>query len=201
VRQVVTETLSIQQAFNEALAFALDAHREQTRKGTSVPYITHVVAVAEMLAYYYPENAPLVVAGLLHDVVEDTEIRLEDIRAKFGDRVAILVAAVTKPSDAPDLPVDKIERWRRQRLDMLSHLDPNDKDTLRLKAADSLANLKTIERDLHHPEVGEAVWSRFKVGREQSLWYYNEVLARVREGIGGESLCLELEDVLASLNG
>ena len=96
------------------------------------------------------------------------------------------------------MPTDKVERWRVQRLEMLAHLG-NDKDVLRLKAADALANLKAIQRDLANPGVGDTIWSRFKVGREESLWYYKEILTRVHEGIGNEPLIGELEAVLSRI--
>lgn len=105
-------------AFNEALQFVTQAHAKQLRKGTSVPYITHVVAVAEALAYYYPERHDLVLAGLLHDAVEDTDVTLDEVRERFGDRVTVLVAAVTKPEDVgvpPELLGDKSGTWRHKR--------------------------------------------------------------------------------------
>jgi (p)ppGpp synthase/HD superfamily hydrolase len=187
-----------QTAFNDALQFALQAHASDVRKETQIPYITHPVIVAETLAYYYPNNDALVLAGLLHDTVEDTDTPITVIREKFGERVATLVAAVTKPLERDDLPEDKIERWKVQRLEMLAHLG-GDNDVLRLKAADALANLKAVARDLTHPEVGEGVWSRFKVGRQESLWYYQEILSKVNAGIANEPLTRELEGVLSQL--
>ena len=115
-------------------------------------------------------------------------------------KVADLVWTVTKPPASDTLPTEKAARWKAQRLAMLEHLDPNHQPVLRLKAADALANLKAVYRDLGNPAVGEAIWQRFKVGREVSLWYYQMILEKVQAGLGDEPLVQELNSVLNSLN-
>lgn len=87
-------------SWTEAVAFANARHGGALRKGTRIPYLTHVVAVAETLAHRYPDRDELIVAGLLHDVVEDTDATFEEVRARFGERVAGLVRAVSKDDDA-----------------------------------------------------------------------------------------------------
>ena len=199
----------------EAVAFALEHHGDDVRKGTRVPYVTHVMAVAETLAYHYPERDALIVAGLLHDVVEDTAATFEMVEARFGTEVAALVRAVSKDDDAmvaadgrslppqPRSPRDVRDVWRRRREFMLGHVrGPGvPADVLRLKAADALANLQTIARDLANPTVGEGVWDRFNVGRDESLWFYGEVVAAVEAGIGDEPLVVALQRALASARG
>ena len=185
-------------SFSQALSFAQTKHADQYRKGTHVPYVTHVVAVAETLTYFYPDNEALHAAGLLHDVVEDTDTTLEEVKTKFGPRVAELVAAVTKEEETPGLPTEKVARWRAQREGMLAHLG-DDKDVLRLKTADADANLSSIARDLANPAIGESIWSRFKVGREDSLWYYAEILKRVKAGLGDEPIVEMLRERLEGL--
>ncbi len=184
------------QSFTQALRFATEKHQGQVRKGSKVPYITHPVMVAETLIYYYPNDEPLHIAGLLHDVVEDTNTKIEDIVETFGQDVADLVWAVTKPIETDTLPLEKVARWKAQRLAMLEHLDLENKRVLRLKAADALANLKAVHRDLQNPQVGEAIWQRFKVGKEESLWYYQTILDKVRAGLGDEALANELAQIL-----
>lgn len=199
--------------WTEAVAFANAWHRGALRKGTRVPYLTHVVAVAETLAYRYPDRDELILAGVLHDVVEDTDAGFEEVAAGFGDRVAALVRAVSKDDDAmtatgeaprteePQEPAAKAALWRRRRAFMLEHLrgDAVDPDVLRLKAADALANLNAIRRDLRDPAVGRAVWSRFKVGAEDSLWFYQEVLDAVAAGLGDEPVVGDLRAALAGV--
>jgi (p)ppGpp synthase/HD superfamily hydrolase len=194
--------------FDEAMTFAAERHSKQLRKCTGIPYITHPLIVAETLAYHYPSRHDLIVAGVLHDVVEDTNTTVVEVEERFGRVVAVLVAAVTKPELANDSPEPnaeaKVVRWKAQRQAMLDALDSDElhagDDVLRLKAADALANLRAISRDLSTPGVGSAVWSRFKVGREDSLWFYEAILDKVsrleREPLIGE-LRRELEAVRA----
>ncbi|MCA1789423.1 MAG: HD domain-containing protein, partial [Thioalkalivibrio sp.] len=157
--------------WSDALALATLRHGETLRKGPGrVPYVTHVVDVAETLAYHYPERDDLIVAGLLHDVVEDTNTTLEEVRQRFGDAVADLVRAVSKDDAGMErangwtvadrtagMTADERRAWlwRARREFMLAHLRPladaHDeaaKDVFRLKAADAHANLGAIARDL-----------------------------------------------------
>lgn len=194
-----------------AVAFANRHHGGDLRKRTRIPYLTHIVAVAETLAHRYPDRAELILAGLLHDVVEDTVATFEDVATVFGDRVAALVRAVSKDDDAmtggaaaapePTDPATKAALWRRRREFMLAHLqgDAVDPDVLRLKAADALANLRAIHRDLRDPAVGRAVWSRFKVGAEDSLWFYQAILDAVAAGLGDEPIVGDLREALAGV--
>lgn len=201
----------------ETLAFAAERHGSQRRKGSRVPYLTHLTAVAETLAYYYPEREPLILAGLLHDVVEDADVAVEELRTRFGPKVAELVHAVSKDDAAmeKDLGISlegmtegkskeeaKVITWWERRKYMLRHLDQpgHDPDThrdiLRLKAADAHANLAAILRDLRNPKVGKEVWSRFKVGRADSLWFYEKIAEAVVDGLPGEQLAVDLSEVL-----
>lgn len=205
-------------AWSEALAFAVARHGTAVRKGTRVPYVTHVVAVAEALARYYPEREDLTVAGLLHDVVEDTATSFEEVAAAFGPRVAALVRAVSKDDDAmfralgsdraaflaglePDDAREALWLARREHLlrPLRDRTVPH--DVLRLKAADALANLRSIARDLADPAVGEAVWARFRVDRERSLWFYEEVVRAVEASLMGEPLVSELREAFERVRG
>lgn len=205
--------------WSKALAFAVDRHGKALRKGGGrIPYVTHVIDVAETLAYHYPETDHLIVAGLLHDVVEDTDATLAQVRKRFGKRVANLVRAVSKDDEAMQAHggwtieertagmTEEQKRawlWRARRefmlaqLDVPSAADERAKDVLRLKAADAHANLLAIARDLRH--LGPAVWDRFNVGREESLWFYRAIAERVEAGIGGEPLARDLRAALAAV--
>jgi (p)ppGpp synthase/HD superfamily hydrolase len=199
--------------WNDAVAFVAALHGGELRKGTRIPYVTHVMAVAEVLAYRYPERDALIVAGLLHDVVEDTDATLETVRARFGAEIGALVRAVSKDDDAmvshDGVPLPSKPRsseaeavlWRRRRKFMLSHIRAPEvpKDVLRLKAADAFVNLSAILRDVRNPEVGKGVWQRFKVGFDESMWFYEEIVATVGRGIGGEPLEVDLRETLAAV--
>lgn len=175
----------LQIAFRQALRFALDYHTGQTRAGTSVPYIVHPVAVGETLAYHYPDHHELVVAGVLHDVVEDTDATLEHVARRFGPTVTRLVDAVTKPEHVPDLPDDPVARWQLKRDAQLAKLAAADDDAHRLKAADALANLRSLARDLGGTDSSATVWRRFHGTEEQTLAYYGKLVAMVRERLTG----------------
>lgn len=172
-------------AFRQALRFALDYHTGQTRKGTSVPYIVHPVAVGEILAYHFPDTLELVVAGLLHDVVEDTDATLEQVERRFGPTVTTLVDAVTKPDNLAGLPEDPEERWQVKRDAQLEKLRTANDDAYRLKAADTLANLRSLARDLMDPGVGPSVWKRFKGAPNQTLAYYRRVTEMIEARLTG----------------
>ena len=199
--------------WNDAVAFVAALHGGDLRKGTRIPYVTHVMAVAEVLAYRYPERDALIVAGLLHDVVEDTDATFETVSARFGVEIGALVRAVSKDDDAmvahdgvphpskPRSPDVEAALWRRRREFMLSHIRTPDvsKDVLRLKAADAFVNLSAILRDLRNPEVGKGVWHRFKVGFDESMWFYGEIVDAVGQGIAGEPLAGDLRAAFAAV--
>src|SRR3954470_12383549 len=143
--------------YDAALALAARAHRNQLRKGTDLPYIAHPVHVSIILIRHGFDEA-LAIAGLLHDVVEDTNTSLALIAAEFGDRVAQLVEAVseTKAADGAELP------WEQRKAEKLAHLQASGPDVVSLKAADAIHNLRSIIADLESD--GSSVWERFKRG-------------------------------------
>ena len=118
-----------------AFTFAEEAHRGATRD-SGIPYITHPLAVATILAGELRlSDVNLLCAAMLHDVVEDTRFTNEDIRARFGDDVARLVAAVTKPAGSKDQPDD------------YKHILESVKGDIRvlvLKISDRLHNVRTL---------------------------------------------------------
>ena len=199
--------------WNDAVAFAAALHGGDLRKGTRVPYLTHVMAVAEVLAYRYPDRDELILAGILHDVVEDTDASFETVGTRFGHRVAKLVRAVSKDDDAmvaadghpvppkPRTSEQETVLWRRRRAFMLQHLhgDAVDPAILRLKAADAFVNLGAVLRDLRDPTVGRGVWKRFKVGADASLGFYQAIVEAVTAGIGDEPLARDVTEMLASV--
>jgi (p)ppGpp synthase/HD superfamily hydrolase len=121
-----------------AARFAARAHHGQTRKGSAdLPYVDHVLDVAERLARAHPADDVLIVAGLLHDTVEDCEVTREDVAAAFGEEVAALVMEVTDP---PGLP--EAERRAAQE----EHVRHASDRAKRLKMADKASNLIAVAR-------------------------------------------------------
>jgi (p)ppGpp synthase/HD superfamily hydrolase len=152
-----------------ALRLAERAHRGQTRKGTDVPYVLHPVAVTFLLIDAGADE-DLVCAGLLHDVVEDSDVTLDDLEQGFGAEVRRLVDAVTEEKtdgDGQSIP------WDIRRRDTIEHLEHADDAVLALKAADLAANLSDVLID--HAEVGDELWARFNAGAAAQIWYYRRV--------------------------
>jgi GTP pyrophosphokinase len=156
--------------FERALVLAAQLHQQQTRKGTSIPYVSHLLAVASLVI----ENGgdeDCAIAALLHDAVEDQGGRatLERIRAEFGDRVAKLVEACTDAEVTPKPP------WRARKEQYIAHLAEASDAARLISAADKLHNARAILAD--HRELGDALWERFNGGREGTLWYYQALVA------------------------
>lgn len=145
----------------DAIELATRAHRGQLRKSTGVPYIVHPLGVARLLIEHgLPEE--VVIAGVLHDVVEDTEVRLEELEARFGARVAAIVRALSEP--------DKQAPWEERKRHTIEAMREAELLVVLASCADKLDNLRALAVDLRR--VGEAAWSSFKRGRELQAWYY-----------------------------
>lgn len=166
--------MSYSTRFDDALTLAHDLHRDQVRKGSGVPYITHLLGVASLVG----ENGGTedqVIAALLHDAIEDCIDVRPDIRTeigdKFGDEVLAIVEACTDSDTIPKPP------WRARKVEYLERLarKPAGSPALIVSKADKLHNLRSIVRD--YRVVGDELWSRFKGGRDGTIWYYRELSA------------------------
>lgn len=178
--------------YSSALRFALASHQTQRRKGSSVPYITHPVGVSAILAQHgYAEE--VVLAGLLHDVIEDAQVLPGELARRFGARVASLVQGVTEQKQAHGKDI----RWEVRKAQQLEHLCEADLDVVALKAADALHNVRSITRDLR--VRGDSVWSVFKRSRDSQLDYYRAVARITRERIGAVPLAGELHEAVEEL--
>jgi (p)ppGpp synthase/HD superfamily hydrolase len=151
----------------DAIELAARAHHGQVRKGTEIPYIVHPLAVASLLIRFEcPE--PLVIAALLHDVVEDTSIPIHEIAARFGPNVADLVNALSEP--------DKSASWEDRKAHTLNYLEKEaDEEVLIVSLADKLDNIRAIREGLELD--GEKFWERFNRPREKQRWYYERLEA------------------------
>jgi len=182
-------------AIDAALAFAASAHRTQTRKGTDIPYIMHPVHVA-MILLRHGFDEEIVVAGLLHDVVEDCNVSLREIEVRFGARVAALVDAVTERKQTTN---NEKRPWRERKQEQLERLRHANRDAAALKAADALHNCQTTLADLERQ--GETAWKRFNASPDEQRWYYGELAATLRDALERHPLALELERAVAKLAG
>ncbi|HEX7370101.1 MAG TPA: HD domain-containing protein [Rhodanobacteraceae bacterium] len=168
--------------FTQAVDYAREAHASQTRKGTSVPYIAHLLGVASLVLDYGGDEDQAI-AALLHDTIEDQGEHHEAIiRQQFGDRVADIVLACTDGTQAykavAQTPEAKRADWERRKQRYLSHLAEASDDALLVSGSDKLHNARAIVADLRTPGIGAQVFDRFTGKRDGTLWYYREI-ARV----------------------
>jgi (p)ppGpp synthase/HD superfamily hydrolase len=176
-----------------ALRWAAHCHRDQKRRVSDVPYIQHAVAVAMIVDRLgFPED--VVIAGLLHDVVEDTEATLEQVHDQFGAEVAGAVR------DCSEIKLDAEGRkrpWIDRKRDHIEALEQASVGTLAVVLADKLHNLLSIQIDL---EEGRDVWSTFHADRSQVLWYYRTMIERYGKSDRRlEELARACWDVLAAV--
>jgi len=148
----------------KAFLFAMYAHGEQVRKD-GLPYIMHPVEVAMELARNGADEN-LICAGFLHDTIEDAFITREQLVTAFNEEVATLVAADSE---------NKADTWEKRKSDALQMLRlPDDRNHKMLMCADKLSNLRSLQEGL--ATDGEAVWNRYKRGREKQAWLFHETV-------------------------
>ena len=170
--------------FDRALLYATHVHGGQPRKATTIPYVAHLLAVAATVLEY-GGSEDMAIAALLHDAVEDQggEPRLSDIRNRFGDRVADIVRACSDSVVNTSAGHDK-EDWNTRKTRYIEHLNTVDRETLLISLSDKVHNARSILRDLRKPEIGPAVWARFKHSKEKTLWHYRELANAFQKQIG-----------------
>lgn len=172
-----TELMSID--LERALRWAAVCHRGQVRRGEAIPYFQHAAAVAMILDRAGFDEA-VVIAGLLHDVVEDTEATLDQVRERFGEEVARTVAFCSEVKT--DEQGNK-RPWIDRKRDHLEALGGAPVAARGVVLADKLHNLLSIVCDLRD---GRAVWALFHASRAEVLWYYRMMVERL--GVGDPRL-------------
>ena len=164
--------------FDHALKRASDLHRDQVRKGTSIPYLSHLMAVAgivlEAHAYHEMDNLEDVAIGaLLHDSIEDQgdDITLDDIKKDYGETVHRIVlecsdAIITeKGQDKPP--------WKERKTAYIEKIPEKSRETQLVSCADKLHNARCIMFD--HDRIGEQIWDRFSGSKDEIAWYYRSL--------------------------
>ncbi len=155
----------------KALAVAASAHQGQVRKGSGRPYILHPVGVARLLRETGCREV-IVAAGLLHDTLEDTGLTLGELHDHFGEKVASIVAGCTEP--------EKSVPWEQRKRHTLKALQNAPLEVRLVTCADKLDNVLSLAVD--YEEQGEALWARFRRGREDQAWYYRSIVKRLSQG-------------------
>ncbi|MGX6646888.1 HD domain-containing protein [Maricaulaceae bacterium MS644] len=162
--------MTLTSRYADALVFAATAHREQTRKGTAIPYLSHLMSVSALVLEYGGDEDQAI-AGLLHDAIEDQggAAMEAQIRERFGDRVAQIVRACTDSDAEPKPP------WRARKEAYLATLRDKSDDALLVSQCDKLHNATAILNDARI--IGPAIWDRFTGKRDGTIWYYQSLAA------------------------
>lgn len=167
---------------DKAIGFAARAHAGQVRKGTSTPYILHPLEAAAICATV-TDDLEVLAAAVLHDVVEDTGISIDQVEEEFEARVADLVAGESEDK-REGLPA--AETWRIRKEEAIEHIrSAEDPGVKIICLGDKLSNMRAIHRDFE--ELGDELWSRFnQKDPNQHAWYYR-TLAEALEPVLAET--------------
>lgn len=165
MNNVISET----DMLHEAILYATWAHKGQVRKGTDLDYICHPLEVLQILTTMRADTG-LLIAGVLHDVVEDTKITLQDIALRFGSNVAAIVEGHTE---------DKTMEWMARKKTLVDKLEQGGRELKMLVLADKISNLRSIVSDMRR--IGEKVWDKFGVTKEYQCWYYTAIKNALEE--------------------
>jgi (p)ppGpp synthase/HD superfamily hydrolase len=192
-QEVLAQPLS--DRFEWALVYATRLHRTQSRKGTTIPYASHLLAVASIVLEHGATEDEAI-AALLHDAIEDQGgvPTGEEIRRRFGSAVHAIVDACTDATVVPKPP------WRERKERYVEHVRSAPTSVKLVSAADKLHNAGSILRD--YRALGEELWARFNASRDESLWYYRALVDAFRDGsppANVEQLVDELDRVVTEL--
>ena len=193
---------SVGERFTAAVGFARKMHHGDVRKGTDIPYLSHLLAVSSLAIEDAAEDPLLAeqlediaIAAVLHDVVEDTvdkerKVTVEEVRKRFGDLVARIVEGCT---DAQIFPKPE---WEKRKKAYIKHLGTADQNVLCVALADKRHNARCIVNDA--TRLGPGFWKRFNAGPKEQIWYYSEVtkvLLERRPGAAAEELRRTVEQL------
>lgn len=181
--------------FTDALALAAELHADQCKKQTGAPYIAHLLEVCS-LVWTDGGDEDEAIGALLHDAIEDQgdKIDLDEIRARFGPRVANIVEACT---DVVGQAGKAKPPWLARKRAHLQHLEDAPDSTLRVVAADKFANARAIleDRKAGSPEI----WGRFNGGALGTAWYYQQMAELLTRRLTGSRLPERLATTAAEL--
>ncbi|MEK4228054.1 HD domain-containing protein [Solibacillus sp. FSL H8-0538] len=167
---------------DKAIQFIAEKHEGQYRKGLNVPHSTHLFGVARILKIAgYAE--PVVIAGLLHDVLEDTTATEQELQEKFGDSVLALVKASTE--------LEKSLSWNERKEYVIQQIKHKTDEQLAIMLAEKLHNVKSITVEV--AQLGNETWNNFNAPKEKQEWYYRAIISEVKKYHPGALLFPQLE--------
>lgn len=157
------------QLLHRAIQFATAAHQGQKRKGSGLDYICHPLEVLQILTQCNA-SLPVLIAGVLHDTIEDTPVTAQQIHDAFGPQVTALVLHHSE---------DKGQSWKARKTAAIHQAQTGTLDCKLLIAADKVSNLRSTADD--YQKMGDALWQLFRAGRDEISWYYQSMLEALQE--------------------
>ena len=168
--------MNLSPRYEAALVMATQLHASQKRKGTYIPYVSHLLAVSS-LVLEHGGSEDQAIAALLHDAVEDQGglPTLDKIRDHFGDVVAKIVDHCTDAYEEPK------PEWRVRKEEYIASIAKKPLDAALVSCADKLHNARAILNDLR--TLGDELWGRFTGGEEGTLWYYQSLATAFNDAL------------------
>ena len=181
---------------DKAIVFATSVHEGQLRKGTQIPYILHPLEAAAIVGTMTTDDE-IIAGAVLHDVVEDTDTTVEQIRELFGERIALLVASESEDK-REDLPARAT--WKIRKQETLDHLKTAPMDVKMITLGDKLSNIRAIHRDYN--AIGDELWQRFnQKDKDEHHWYYQSIadgLSELKDHPAYQEYCALIRKTFAS---
>jgi myo-inositol-1(or 4)-monophosphatase len=167
----------------KAYEFSANAHKGQLRKGTKIPYFSHIITTMNY-ALGLTDDIEILQAAILHDTMEDTDVTFEELSSLFGIRVAKLVEQETE-NKRTDLPPDVT--WEIRKKEGIEHVRDGNRDIKLIVLADKTANLESVVREWH--VVGDAIWNKFnQTDKKKQEWYFRSMREQLSEFEGSEAI-------------
>lgn len=171
---------------HNAIIFAVLKHRNQKRKGTDIPYIVHPMEVMQILTENNcSEN--VIIAGILHDTLEDTDTTPQEIEKEFGNEILAIVQTESE---------DKSKTWKERKQHTIDCLKDDTLETKLVCCADKLSNIRSMYADLE--TCGADLWKRFNASKEEIAWYYRAIVESLSE-LEGYKMYAELRSAVESV--
>jgi (p)ppGpp synthase/HD superfamily hydrolase len=182
-------------SIQKAIEIAFECHKGQKRKGNNAPYIVHILDVAKLLLFEPSVSENVVIAGILHDALEDTNYKADQLKKDFGASVLELVQFATEPDkDSTTSKKEKRLSWKQRKQHTLDACRTATDDQMLVLLADKLSNLQSLKDDLLI--LGDDIWSYFNAPKADISWYYHELGIIFGQRLGNTRLFKLYENVL-----
>jgi len=158
----------------KALEISFERHRWQKRKVNGAPYIVHILDVAKYLLSEPNVPEDVIIAGILHDTLEDTDYSPEELEKEFGERVLDLVSIATEPGhNIKTSREEKKRTWKSRKQHTIDSCSKASSEGMMVLLADKLSNLQSIKES--YVAIGESIWEQFNASRHDIEWYYRSL--------------------------